>query len=41
HKVRIRIAILPRRAIVALAIVDAIKSAFGILSPKRIFTRRS
>jgi len=40
HKISIRIAILPRRAIMALAIVDAIKGLFGVLSPKRIFTRR-
>ena len=39
HKVTIRIAVVPRRAVVPLAIVDAIKSAFGALSPKRIFTR--
>ncbi len=30
--------VLPRRAIIALAIVDAIKSVFGMLSPRRIFT---
>jgi len=40
HTVIIRIAVLPRKAILALAIVDAIKSVFGVLSPKRIFTRR-
>ena len=39
HTVTIRIAVLPRRAIIALAVVDAIKSVFGMLSPKRIFTR--
>lgn len=41
HTITIRIAVLPRKAILALAIVDSIKSAFGVLSPKRIFTRRS
>ena len=41
HKLSIRIAVLPRKAILAIAIVDAIKSLFGILSPKRIFTGRS
>ena len=41
HTFDVFVAILPRRAIIALAIVDAIKSAFGMLSPKRIFTRSS
>ena len=41
HVVTVRIAVLPRKAIMALAIVDAIKSLFGMLSPKRIFTGRS
>ena len=41
HKITVRIAVLPRKAILALAIVDAIKSMLGILSPKRIFTARS
>lgn len=40
HTVTIRVAILPRKAILALAIVDAIKGIFGIISPRRIFTRR-
>ena len=40
HTIIIRTAVLPRKAIIALAIVDAIKSAFGMLSPRRIFTRR-
>lgn len=39
HKITIRIAILPRKAVIALAIVDTIKGLFGMLSPKRIFTR--
>ena len=39
HNVTVRVAILPRKAVLALAIVDAIKGAFGMLSPKRIFTR--
>jgi len=40
HTVTIRVAILPRKAILALAIVDALRAAFGMLSPKRIFTRK-
>ncbi len=40
HTFDVFVAVLPRRAIIALAIVDAIKSAFSILSPKRIFTGR-
>lgn len=39
HVVTVKVAVLPRKAIIALAIVDAIKSLFGLLSPKRIFTR--
>jgi len=38
HTFDVMVAILPRKAILALAIVDAIKGAFGFLSPKRIFT---
>lgn len=41
HKITVRIAVLPRKAILALAIVDAIKSMLGILSPRRLFTARS
>jgi len=41
HKITVRVAVLPRKAIIALAIVDAIKGLFGILSPRRIFTGRS
>jgi len=41
HAFDVYVAVVPRRAIVALAIVDAIRSAFGFLSPKRIFTGRS
>lgn len=41
HKVYIRIAVLPRRAIAPLGITDAFKSLMGTLSPKRIFTARS
>ena len=41
HKITVRVAVLPRKAIIALAIVDAIKGLFGVLSPKRIFTARS
>ena len=39
HTVTVDIAILPRKAIIALALVDAIKNLFGLLSPRRIFTR--
>ena len=39
HTFDVMVAILPRKAILALAIVDAIKSLFSILSPRRIFTR--
>jgi len=41
HAFDVYVAVLPRRAIVAIAIVDAIRSAFGFLSPKRLFTARS
>jgi len=40
HTVTVRIVVLPRRAIIALAIVDAMKSAFGMLMPRRVFTGR-
>jgi len=40
HVVTVRVAVLPRKAVLSLAIVDAIKSVLGTLSPKRIFTRR-
>lgn len=39
HTFDIFVAILPRKAILALAVSDAIRSVFGMLSPKRIFTR--
>jgi len=38
HTFDVMVAILPRKAILALAIVDAIKGLFGIFMPKRIFT---
>ena len=38
HIFDVFVAVLPRKAILALALVDAIKSLFGMLSPKRIFT---
>lgn len=38
HTITVKVAVLPRKAIIALAIVDAIKTALGMLSPKRIFT---
>ncbi len=37
HVVTFGVVVLPRKAIVALAVTDAIKAAFSILSPKRIF----
>ena len=40
HTFDVYVAVLPRKAIIALAIVDAIKGVFGFLSPKRIFTAR-
>ena len=40
HTFDVFVAVLPRRAVLALAIVDAIKSLFGMLSPRRIFTRK-
>ena len=36
HTFTVYVVILPRRAILALAIVDAIKGMFGMLSPTRI-----
>jgi len=36
HTFHVRIAVLPRKAIIALAIVDAIKSLFGRLMPVRL-----
>lgn len=41
HTFDVFVAVLPRRGVIATAIVDALKSMLGILSPKRIFTRRS
>jgi len=41
HTFDVFVAVLPRKAIVATAIIDAIKSVFSLLSPKRIFTGRS
>lgn len=38
HKITVRVAVLPRKAVLALAIVDAIKSVWNALIPKRIFT---
>ena len=40
HTFDIFVAILPRKAIIAPAIVDAIKGLFGMLSPKRLSTPR-
>lgn len=36
HTFDIYVAVLPRKAVLALAVVDSIKSLFGILLPKRI-----
>lgn len=41
HKITVRIAVLPRKAVIATAIVEAVKGLFGFLSPKRIFTAKS
>jgi len=41
HTFDVYVAVLPRRAIVATAVVDAFKSILGMLSPKRLFTARS
>jgi len=38
HVITVRVAVLPRKAILTLALVDTMKSVFGVLSPKRIFT---
>ena len=38
HTFDIFVAVLPRKGIIATAIVDAIKGVFGMLSPRRIFT---
>lgn len=38
HTFDIFVAVLPRKAVLALALVDAIKGLFGFLSPRRIFT---
>jgi len=40
HSFDIFVVVLPRKAIVTYAIVDAIKGMFSMLSPKRIFTRK-
>ena len=40
HTFDVFVAILPRRAIVAFQVADAIKGLFSMLSPKRIFTGR-
>jgi len=40
HTFDIFVAILPRKAVLALAIVDAIKGVFGKFSPRRIFPKK-
>lgn len=39
HIFDVFVAVLPRKAIIAFQVADAIKSLFSLLSPKRIFTR--
>ena len=39
HTFDVYVAILPRKAILALAVVDAIKSVFGVLSPAKIIAQ--
>jgi len=39
HTFTVYVVILPRKAIIAYQVADAIKGLFGLLSPKRIFTR--
>jgi len=41
HTFDVFVAVLPRKAILAYQIVDALIGAFGMLSPKRIFTGSS
>jgi len=41
HTFDVMVAILPRKAVLALAVVDAFKSLMGFISPKRIFAGRS
>jgi len=41
HTFDVFVAVLPRKAIVATAVVDAFKNILGMLSPKRLFTARS
>ena len=38
HTFDVFVAVLPRKAVLATAIIDSIKSLFTMLSPKRIFT---
>jgi len=40
HVITVNVVILPRKAVLATGIVDAIKDFFGSLFPKRIFTVR-
>lgn len=41
HTFDVFAAVLPRKAILALAVADSIRNIFAALSPKRIFTGRS
>jgi len=40
HMFTVYVAVLPRKAIVALAMIDTLKSFFGALLPKRLFTKK-
>jgi len=40
HTFDVFVAILPRKAILALAVADALKGILGMLSPRRIFTAK-
>ncbi len=40
HVITVRVAVLPRKAIVSLAIVDTLKGVLGMLSPVRLLSGR-
>lgn len=39
HTFDVYVAILPRKAILPFALIDALRSIFGMITPRRIFTR--
>ena len=39
HKLYFRVAVLPRRAVIATAVIDAIKGLFTIFTPKTLFRK--